>query len=201
MGLAGWACRWLAVLTVVLLGMPVHAQTAMQGAVLPAPQAAPPSDYAACSGFVALHAQGRSDSAMTFISGYGTARYAATSRRAVAEADPLFGQTRAAAAQWLADWCADNPRRSLADAALHFYDQLAGAGPLAALGTLGTPVSAPQASAAAPSSCSAASVGICAGCSTTCPAPKLAVCSPGREGPRGPLTASRCGAPSYCECR
>lgn len=150
-----------------------------------------------CNEFVAAHNSGRSSAALDFISGYGTARYANSTRRLVAETDPYFGLSRQATAQWLADWCADNPRRSLADAASHFYDQLAGAGPVAAQQS---PASAHPAKVP-PSSCSAPTVGLCAGCSTTCLAPATAMCAPGREGSRLPLALARCGAPSYCECR
>jgi hypothetical protein len=136
-----------------------------------------------------------SSAVLDFISGYGTARYAQSSRRGVAETDPFFGQPRQAVLKWLADWCADNPRRSLADAASHFYDQLAGAGPVAAA------FSAARAPAAPPSSCSAPTVGACAGCSVSCAAPQQAQCSVGRELSRGAPFGARCGAASQCECR
>ena len=182
-------------LAALFFSAPAQAQSAAAG---PQTSTLPQPGHTACSRFVVDHAQGRTHAAMDFISGYGTARYAFTTRRAVAETDPYFGLSRTATAQWLADWCVDNPRRSLADAAPHFFDQLAGAGPLA------EPFKpAPGRLAASPpaSTCSAPAVGLCAGCSATCAAPTLAVCSAGREGPRGPLVGARCGAPSYCECR
>jgi hypothetical protein len=144
-----------------------------------------------CSRVVA----GQPDAAATlaFLSGYGTARYAGSRRRSVAETDPLFGLPSEAALGWVKDWCRAQPDRTLADAAAHFFDQLPGAGPVVVPIFNAAPV--------APASCSALAVGACSACSVICAAGQHAACTPGRERAGTGPGIARCAVASQCECR
>jgi hypothetical protein len=133
-----------------------------------------------------------------FLAGYSTARYAGTTRAAVAEADPFFGLTPTQVQQWLADWCEAQPQRHLADAARRFFDELPGAGPASAARSA-TAALGVQANSI--TTCSAAAVGACSGCSVTCTAPRQAQCAPGRDLRHAQGGPGRCGAPSQCDCR
>lgn len=136
---------------------------------------------------------------LAFLSGYSSARYAGTTRRARAEVDPFFGLPAADVQRWLADWCQAHPQRPLADAAQQFFDQLPGAGTALAARSA---TSALGVQADTTSTCSAPAVGVCAGCSVSCNSGRQAHCSPGRDGGRTtPSAFNRCGAPSQCDCR